>query len=430
MDKKRVAVVSGVRTPFGKAGGALKNWSADMLGVAVVKELLMTLPADLTRGVDEVIFGNVAGPANAMNIARVIALNAGICKSVPAFTVHRNCASGMEAVTNAFVRISGGFGKRYLVGGTESMSHIPLLFNEGFKGFFEAIFKAKTPMQKLCVLKTFKLAYLKPEIGLVLGLTDPTNGLIMGKTAENLARDFDISRKEQDEFAVRSHNLAENATKSGVFKNEILPLCANFDKGTMLAEDEGIRNGQNMEALVKLPPYFEKPHGTVTVGNSSQITDGAVGLFLMDETQAKEMGLNILGYVKNFAYSGCEPSRMGLGPVFAIRKVLADSQMCLGDIDLFEINEAFAVQALACVKAMGSKTFADIHFDGMTMGEIPLEKLNPNGGAVALGHPVGASGARIILHALNELKRRGLSTAIASLCIGGGQGGAVILERE
>lgn len=426
---KRLAIVKGIRTPMGKAGGVLKRLSAAHLASTLMSEIMSTTPSEIIGAIDEVILGNVANPARAMNIARVAALNAGINKSIPAVSVHRNCASGMEAISGALLRVRAGDGKKYLVGGTESMSDIPLLFNDQMKSFFEGLMKARTISQKLMVMSTFRPAFLKPEIGIVLGLTDPTCNLIMGLTAENLAKDFGISRREQDEFACRSHNLAERATKSGVFADEILPICADMKTGLMVSEDEGIRNGQTVEALGKLKPFFDKPHGTVTVGNSSQITDGACMLLTMDEDEARLCGMEVLGYVREFAYSGCEPSRMGIGPVFAINKVLKKAGMSMRDIDIFEINEAFSAQVLACMKAFESGKFCSENSMSIE-GGIDIDKLNIHGGGVALGHPVGMTGARLILHILKTMKRENLSTGIASLCVGGGQGAAFILERE
>jgi acetyl-CoA acetyltransferase family protein len=428
MKKERIAIIDGLRTPMGKAGGIMRSLQADELGAIALKELVARLPFEKTL-VDEVVIGNVAQPAHAANIAKVISIYAGMPKSLPAFTVHRNCASGMEALSSASVRIRAGEGKIYLAGGVESMSNIPLLFNKKMTAFFEQLTKAKTLGQRLSVLTSFRLSFLSPIIGLVSGLTDPTCGLIMGLTAENIARDFGISREEQDEFATASHNKAEMATKNGIFAQEILPICVDKEKGTFAEKDEGIREEQTKEKLAKLKPYFEKPHGTVTVGNSSQVTDGACMLALTSETNAREMGLSVLGYIKDYAYSGCDNTRMGLGPVFSTHKLFKQTGMKLSDIGLFEINEAFAAQVIGCAKAFESKDFFDKNLNGdAPLGSIDMAKLNVNGGGVALGHPVGMTGARLVLHALKEMKRRNVSTGLASLCIGGGQGASFILE--
>ncbi len=427
--RERIAIIGGLRTPMGKAGGALKNVAADDLAVRVVQELVIRTGID-TNKIDEVIFGNVAQPGNMANIARVIALKAGLPKHISAYTVNRNCASGMEAMTTAASKIWAGEAEILLVGGTESMSHIPLLFGRKMTDLFSNLFKARTIWQKLGALSKFRLNFLTPIIGIQQGLTDPVSGMIMGCTAEAVAKQFVITRKEQDEFSTLSHNRAEAATKNGLFKDEIIPIFNNDDKNSKMIEaDEGIRAGQNMEGLSKLKPYFERDTGTVTVGNSSQITDGAAAMIVMKESKAKELGLEVLGYLKDFAYAGLEPSVMGLGPVYATSKVFKKTNLSLSDMDLIEINEAFAAQVIGCERAFASDEFAKKELDrDKAMGVINRDILNVNGGGIALGHPVGMSGARIVIHLLRELKRRNKNRGLATLCIGGGQGGACVLE--
>ncbi|NBX53172.1 MAG: thiolase family protein [Proteobacteria bacterium] len=430
--KERIAVIAGYRSAMGKAGGVFKNVSASDLGAWVAHEAILRSKIDLNL-IDEVIIGNVAQPADSANISRVIALKAGIDKKVSAFTVHRNCASGMEAFTSAFVRLNCGYGSLALVGGVESMSNIPLFYGKKMTEIFAKLSRSKTLVEKLNVLKDFRPKYLTPTIGLVQGLTDPISGLIMGCTAENVARDFHISRQEQDAFALLSHQKAERASANGIFAQEIVALFNNDEKNSlMITEDEGVRKGQKIEDLQKLKPYFQKIDGTVTVGNSSQITDGSAFALVAKESYAKklqqEFDCEILGYIREFEYAGLEPSRMGLGPVFATAKLLDKTGLRLSDFDLIEINEAFSAQVLGCVKAFASNEFCQENFGKSAIGEINPEILNVNGGAVALGHPVGMSGARIIIHLLRELKRRGKNRGLASLCIGGGQGGGCILE--
>lgn len=426
--KERIAIIAGFRSPMGKAGGALKGVTAHDLGARIAQEVVIRSKIDPNL-IDEVIVGNVAQPAEAANIARVIALKAGLSESIPAYTVHRNCASGMEAMTSACSKILNDEAEIILAGGVESMSNIPLLFNKKMTAFFAALAKAKTLGQKFSTILTFRPDFLSPVIGLVQGLTDPVSGLIMGCTAENVAKDFTITREEQDEFSLRSHKLAEEATAKGIFKEEIIPVFNNDEKNSlMVEEDEGIRKGQKIEDLAKLKPYFEKGTGTVTVGNSSQITDGAAFAILMRESKAKELGLEVLGYINGFAYCGLDPSRMGLGPVFATKKLFDKTGFSLKDIELIELNEAFAAQAIGCVKAFNSDEFCQKHFGTKAIGEIDYNILNVNGGAVALGHPVGMTGTRIVIHLLRELKRRGKNRGLATLCVGGGQGGSVLLE--
>jgi acetyl-CoA C-acetyltransferase/acetyl-CoA acyltransferase len=427
--KERIAIIAGFRSPMTKAGGALKNITAHDLGARIVREVVIRSKVD-PESIDEVIIGNVAQPAEAANIARVIALKAGLPEKIPAFTVHRNCASGMEAMTTAASKILNGEAEIILAGGVESMSNIPLFFNKKMTAFFASLAKAKTFGQKFSTILSFRPDFLTPVVGLVQGLTDPVSGLIMGCTAENVARDFVITREQQDQFALESHQKAERATMAGIFKEEIIPVFNNDENNSlMIEEDEGIRKGQKIEDLTKLKPYFEKSTGTVTVGNSSQITDGAAFAILMRESKAKELGLEVLGYIREFAYAGCDPSRMGLGPVFATKKLFDKTGFKLQDMELIELNEAFAAQVIGCVRAFSSKEYCQKHF-GMSeaMGEIDPAILNVNGGGIALGHPVGMTGARIVIHTLRELKRRGKNRGLATLCIGGGQGGAVLVE--
>ncbi len=427
--KERIAVVAGFRSPMGKAGGVLKNLTAHDLGARILKEVIIRSGIDVNK-VDEVIIGNVAQPAEAANIARVIALKADLPEHIPAFTVHRNCASGMEAMSTAAMKILNDEADIIIAGGVESMSNIPLFYGKKMTEFFGRLFKSKTLQQKLETFLTFRPSFLTPVIGLQQGLTDPVSGLIMGCTAENVARDFKITRQQQDEFSLRSHQRAERAMGNGIFKEEIIPIFNNDEKNSkMIEEDEGVRKGQNIEALAKLPPYFERNTGTVTVGNSSQVTDGAAFAFLMRESKAKEMGLTPLGYIRDFAYAGLDPSRMGLGPVFATAKLFDKTGLSMQDIDLVELNEAFAAQVIGCQRAFVSDEFSQKFLNrNKALGAIDDAILNVNGGGVALGHPVGMTGARIVIHLLRELKRRGKKRGLATLCIGGGQGGAMIVE--
>jgi acetyl-CoA acetyltransferase family protein len=428
--KERIAIIDGVRTPMCKASGQFAKISADDLGAIVLKELMYrtNLPSSM---VDEVIFGNVSQPANAANITRVLALKAGLNENIPAATVHRNCASGMEALSTSANKILANEASVMLCGGTESMSNIPLLFGKKMTSLFANLMRAKSIGQKLKVLSSFRLPFLAPVVGLLEGLTDPVCGLIMGLTAENLSRDFFINREEQDKYALESHLKASRALEAGIFDDEVVPVIVPKKYQNVVKSDDGPRKNQNIEALQKMRPYFDRKTGTVTVGNACQITDGAGAVLVMKESKAKELGLTPLGYLKDHAYAGLEPSRMGLGPVYATAKVLKKSNMNLKDIDLFEMNEAFAVQVLANLKAFESDSFCkkNLNLD-KALGTIDPQKLNVNGGAIALGHPVGMTGIRLVITILKEMKRRGLQTGCASLCIGGGQGASFILEAS
>jgi acetyl-CoA acetyltransferase family protein len=425
MNNGRLVIVDGVRTPFCKAGTELAAAAADELGRIAVSALLARTDLDPAL-IDEVIFGCVAQPADAANVARVIALRAGIPQSVPAFTVHRNCASGCEALTQAQEKMLAGRGNVFVVGGTESMSNIPLLFPASAAKKFGRLARAKSFLQRAQAIAAFRPADFSPRLGLMLGLTDPVCNLNMGETAEVLAREHDISRAMQDAFALQSHQRAAAAREK--LAGEICPVFPGGKEA--VTQDNGIRENQSADALAKLKPQFDRKNGTVTAGNASQITDGAVALLVMSEQRANELGFTPLGALTGYAYAGCDPVRMGLGPVFAIARAEAQTKLTLADADLVEINEAFAAQVLAVVKCAASEEFArkQLHRDG-PLGEISPAKLNVNGGAIALGHPVGATGARLVLTALQELKRRQARRALVSLCVGGGQGAALWLER-
>jgi acetyl-CoA C-acetyltransferase/acetyl-CoA acyltransferase len=419
-------ILAGVRTPFVKAGGPLKRTPVYELGRVAVGELLARQDLDPAR-LDHVILGNCAQPAEAANTARVTALRAGVPEQVPGATVHRNCASGMEAVADAAYRIAAGDASLVLAGGMESMSQIPLMYPFEYGAWLEGLMRAKSPLQKLGAFTRFKGAFLTPRIGLAEGLTDLVCGLNMGQTAEVLSREFRITRERQDEFALRSHQLALDAKPR--LREEIVPIYPG-PAHEILQDDVGPREGQTLEALAKLRPYFDRRNGTVTVGNSCQVTDGAVALLIGGEAEAQRWPSPPLGRIRAFAFAGLAPSRMGLGPVFAMHRALERAGLSLDDMERIEINEAFAAQVLACIEAARSDEFARRELGrGRALGEIPFEKLNVNGGAIALGHPVGASGARLLLTLCMELRRRGLRRGIASLCVGGGQGAAFVVER-
>ncbi len=430
--KERIAIIDGVRSPMTKAGTVLKDTPADDLGAAVVREVLNRVggSAGITpQEIDEVIIGNVAQPAKAANIARVIALKAGLPIDVPAYTVHRNCASGMESITNGATKIAAGVGSIYLTGGVESMSNVPLFFNKEYTEFMSRLSRAKTGRDRIRTLFSFRPRMLKPEIGLIQGLTDPISGLIMGLTAENLAREFHITREEQDEYALRSHELAIKAQEENAFAREIIPVPRFPDFDQLVTEDVGPRKGQSMESLAKLKPYFDKRSGTVTVGNSSQVTDGAAAILIMGEKEAKKRRLEPLGYLKEFAYASLEPERMGLGPVYATSRLMEKVRFSMSDIDYIELNEAFAAQVIACERASDSDEFARRYLGrDKKIGLFDRSIMNLQGGAIALGHPVGMTGTRIVLHTLRELRRRNKQTGLATLCVGGGQGAALLLE--
>lgn len=417
-------IAAGIRTPFAKAGGALRSCDAVELCRAALASLLARTGFDPGE-LDEVVVGCVGQPAEAANLARVAALRAGVPEAVPAFTVQRNCASGLEAVTQAADRVAVGGGGAFLVAGVESMSGYPLHFGRKAAEKFAALAKARGTLARLSALARFRPVDFAPRSALLLGLTDPVCGLGMGQTAELLAREWRIGRAEQDAFALRSHERASAARD--FLAGEITPV---FPAGSPPAtHDDGVRPEQSLVALGRLRPVFDRAEGTVTAGNASQLTDGAVALLVLGEEALRRSGLEPLGRVVAHGYAGCDPARMGLGPLHAVARLAAGTGLELDDADVIELNEAFAAQVLACRAAARSANFAraQLHRE-RPLGEIPDEKLNVNGGAIALGHPVGASGARLVLTALRELKRRAARRALVTLCVGGGQGAALWLE--
>ena len=417
-----IAILEGVRTPFVKAYGPLASVSAQELGRIATTAVLQR--ADVRpEQVDQVVFGNVAMPPDAANIARVIALLSGIPRDRIAHSVQRNCASGMEALTTAAQLIQLGEARTLIAGGVESMSRIPLFYNAEATDLYLRLGKAKNWRQRLGTLLRFRPRHFKPVIGVQQGLTDPVCGLIMGDTAENLVRDFRLSRQEQDAYALESHRRAAEAQKSGLLAEEIVPVHT-------VREDVGPRKDQSLEALARLKPFFQKD-GTVTVGNSCPITDGAAALLVMPGEAVRAEGRRPLGYLRAYAYAGCDPARMGLGPVFATSKLLQKTGLGLNDFDLIEMNEAFAAVILGNEKAFASPQFAREQLGRDTaLGEIDRGRLNVNGGAIAVGHPVGATGTRLVLTLLKELRRRNLRRGLATLCVGGGQGAALVVETD
>jgi acetyl-CoA C-acetyltransferase/acetyl-CoA acyltransferase len=428
--KSRVAVVAGSRTPFAKAGTKLKGCSAVHLGVSAVREVMAKAEMECSQ-VDEVVMGNAGTPADAANISRVIALRAGFSEGTPAYTVHRNCASAMEAIAQGCLKIGAGLADTMVVGGTESMSNMPLIFGDEMKELFSALTFSKSKVEKLEKITHFRPQWLKPVVSIMEGLTDPISGLNMGQTAEVLARDFHITREQQDAFAVRSHQKTIEAQKAGKFKGEVNPMVIEPNYDEILEMDNGPREGQSMESLAKLRPFFDRENGTVTPGNACPITDGAVALILMSEEKAKAEGREILGTISGFTFSGCEPKRMGMGPIYSSSSLLDQLEMDFSEIGLVELNEAFAAQVLANQLAWSSDKYAQEKLGRKkALGELRDEILNVNGGAIALGHPVGATGGRLVVTLLNEMKRKKVAKGLATLCIGGGQGAAFLLERN
>lgn len=440
-----VVLVEGVRTPFAKAGTKLKKVHPAELGKVALKQVIAQTNLDVNL-VDEVIIGNTGNPADAVNISRVVALNAGIPLKTSAYTVHRNCASALESISNGYEKIKSGTMDVILAGGTENMSQMPTLPPKKFQEIYEKLFAAKGPKQALPLLWSLFKADVKqikallsgnmrdeyfPVISVMMGLTDPFVGINMGQTAEILAKEWGLSRETQDKFALRSHQLASKAMKEGRMREEIAPVYLAPEYKEVISDDIGPRDTQTMEALAKLKPFFDKATGSITAGNSCPITDGAAMVLMMSREKAEALGYKPLATIRSYGFAGLEPERMGLGPVYSTPVALKRAGLSMKDIGLVELNEAFAAQVLSCQKAFDSDKFGQEKLGlSSKIGEIRDDILNVNGGAIALGHPVGATGTRIVLTLAKEMKRRNTQFGLATLCIGGGQGGSMILENE
>ena len=420
-----VVIVDGVRTPYSKAGTELKDVPAQELARIVTAELLARTDFDPAR-LDHVIFGNIGEPPDAVNVSRVAALLAGVPASVPAFTVNRLCGSGLESIVEASYRIAAGDADAIVAGGVESMSNLPLLYPKEGQEVFTEVFAARSVPARLSAAAKFRPRHFKPEIGLLMGLTDPVCGLNMGETTEVLAKEHHISREEQDAFALRSHQRVTLAREK--LAEEIVPVPIPPKYEAMATQDNGARENQSLEALAKLRPYFDKRFGTVTAGNSSQITDGGAAALVMSASAAKSGGYRPLGKIRGFAFCALEPERMGLGPAVAVPLALKRAGVSWEEIGLVEFNEAFAAQVLANARVFPSAAWHAKYATGGPIGEIDFDRVNVNGGAIALGHPVGSSATRLVFTLLKEMKRRGTPLGLATMCIGGGQGGAVVVE--
>lgn len=391
---EHVVITSGVRTAIGSFGGSLKDYPAPDLAGLVVKEALQRSKVE-PDAVGDVIIGQCMQRTDELPTGRLAALKAGLPIQVPGVTIQRNCASGMQAIVYSAQQIMLGDMDIAVAGGVEIMSRVPYTVDKARWGI--------------------RLQHTTLADGVWDGLTDSWSGLIMGLTAENLAEKYHITREEQDTIALKSHNCAEKAIKEGRFKEEIIPVEIKGKKGsvTIFEQDEHVRMGLTMEQLSSLKPSFKKD-GTVTAGNASGINDAACAVVLMSEKEANRRGLEPLGRLVSYAVAGVEPELMGYGPVPATKKALEKATMKLDDIELIELNEAFAAQYLACEKLLG----------------LNRDITNVNGSGIALGHPVGCTGARIVLSLLNEMKRRNLKYGLATLCVGGGMGMTTIWARD
>jgi acetyl-CoA C-acetyltransferase len=421
-----VYIVDGARTPFLKARGGPGPFSAAELATQAARALLLRQPF-APHAFDEVIAGCVMPGPDEANIARIVALRIGCGERVPAFTVQRNCASGLQALDSAARNIGSGRADLVLAGGIEVMSHAPVLLGTAMVNWLGLWQRARTVPARLKALAQLRPAHLTPVIGLLRGLTDPVVGLSMGQTAEILAHRFAITREMMDAFALESHRRLANAQDQH-YLDEIETV---YDAhGHCHGLDDGLRRDTDMEQLGKLKPVFDRPFGKVTAGNSAQVSDGAAWLILASEDAVARYRLPVLARLVDSQWAGLDPAQMGLGPVHAMAPLLMRHGYDSGDIDYWEINEAFAAQVLACLAAWADGEYCSSHF-GLEIPFKPIDtsRLNVDGGGVSLGHPVGASGARITLHLVHVLRRHKARRGVASLCIGGGQGGALLLEN-
>ena len=426
MSNEPVYIVDGKRTPFLKSRNRPGPFSASDLAVDAGRALLLRQPFDATA-LDEVILGCAAPSPDEVNIGRVTALRMGCGLKVPGWTVMRNCASGMQSIDSAINNIRAGRSNLVLAGGVDALSRVPLLYSDAMVLWLSQWYAAKSAGQRAALLTKFRPAFLAPVISLMKGLTDPICGLLMGQTAENLAYRFGISRAEMDAYAARSHRRVLDAQSAGHFADEVVPL---YDKtGKLYEADDGVREDSTAENLAKLRPFFDRKYGNVTAGNSSQITDGGVWVVVASQAAVDKHGLAPIGRIVDSQWAGLDPAQMGLGPVYAATPILQRHGLTLNDLDAWEINEAFAAQVLACERAWASDEFCrtELGLPG-ALGTIDPDKLNVDGGAIALGHPVGASGTRIVLHLLNVLRRTGGRRGMAAICVGGGLGGAMLVE--
>ncbi|SLN41660.1 3-ketoacyl-CoA thiolase [Roseivivax jejudonensis] len=426
MTGRPVYLVDGARTPFLKARGKPGPFTPVDLAVQCGRPLLARHPLPETA-IDLMILGCVNVIADEMNPARVAALRLGLPTQTVAFTMQINCGSGMQSIDTAYRYIRDGSHDMILAGGTEALSHSPLVLRDEAVEWYAGLAQAKGAVDMAKHMKDLRPGFLKPVIGLERGLTDPITELNMGQTAEVLAHRFGISREDADAYAVESHHRLARAQTEGWLAGEVEPA---FDSdGGVHDSDDGVRPDSDMDALAKLKPVFEKPYGKVTAGNASQITDGASWTLLASEAAVEEHGLTPLARIADSDWAALDPSIMGLGPVLSATPIAKRNGLGGADIDLWEINEAFAAQVLSCLAAWDDESFCrDVLGLDAAFGQIDRDRLNVDGGAISLGHPVGTSGNRIVLHLANAMKRQGARRGIATECIGGGQGGAMLLE--
>lgn len=424
--RRRTAIVRGLRTPFVKAGTAFANLTALELGRLVVQELLQRSELDPNE-IDQVVFGQVVPGLLQPSIAREVVIAAGLPRKIEAHTVSRACATSIQALTDAANTIALGNSEVAIIGGTESMSDAPIFTSRPLAHALIAASKARSLPEKLRAFQKLKARDLVP---VPPAIAEYSTGQTMGESAEKMAKENGISRREQDELALASHQNASRAWKEGLFDQEVMHVLVPPGYEKVADRDNLVREDTSLEALAALKPVFDRKYGSVTAGNSSPLTDGAAALLLMSEERAKALGYEPLGYLRSYAYAGTDPADQLLqGPAYAAPLALERAGMTLADLDLVEMHEAFAAQVASNLQAFASKDFAQKMGRSAPLGEVDRSRLNVNGGSIALGHPFAATGARIVNQALNELKRRNKNTVMCTVCAAGGLGAAVVLER-
>ena len=425
---QRVAVIRGVRTPFAKSGTHYARLTALDLARMAVVELIERTGLNPNE-VQEVVFGNVIPSVKAPNIAREIILGTGLPAKIPGYSVGKACASASQAITAAADMITRGYADTVIAGGAESISDVPILFSKNMAEALTGAAKAKSLAARVGAFKKIRLKDLVPETP---AIAESTTGLTMGESAEKMAKENHISREAQDKFAFQSHHRAAKATAEGRFKDEVMTVVVPPKYDDVVETDNLIRGDTTLEALAKLRPVFDKKYGTLTAGNSSSLTDGAAAVVLMSEAKANAMGLKPIGFIRSYAYAATDPfDQLLQGPVFALPTALDRAKLTLKDMGVIEMHEAFAAQVLSNIQWIGSKKIAKERL-GLSepLGDIDPESINLTGGSIALGHPFGATGARIVTTVCNELQRTGQQYGLVTVCAAGGMGVAMVLERE
>lgn len=425
---RRAAIVAGLRTPFVKSGTVFNDLTALDLGRIVVSELLQRCELR-AKEVDQIVFGAVVPVVQWPNIAREVGLAAGLPKNIEAYSVARACATSLQALTAAADAIATGEVDVAIAGGAEALSDVPISYSRPIAQAVVAASRGKTLVDKL---KAFSEVSPRDLLPVPPAIAEYSTGLSMGESAEKMAKENGISREAQDAWAHRSHVNAARAWADGTFRHEVMRVLVPPKFEQVVIEDNIVRKDSQLEAYAKLKPVFDRKYGSVTAGNSSPLTDGAAALVVMAEEKARALGMRPLGFVKEYAYAAVDPGWQLLqAPAFSVPKVLRRAGMTVADVDLWEIHEAFSAQVLSNLQAWGSKKFAQEHLGGAEpIGEPPESKINPNGGSISLGHPFGATGARLVHQALREMAARNAGTALVSICAAGGLGGACILTRE